>query len=243
MVSMKARLIPIFLLFILGCLSSEEPLAINAARQSLLADLCEQIMQEAYERAGHPFILTREYGFDTLQAANEGRVDGELYRIAGIEEAYTNLVPVPVSLIEMKAVIFTKGLTFPVAGPESLLPYRVGIMQGVVYMDRLTAGLVQEKVHRAPGEDQLLQLLDSGRVDAIISDQDTASLIIRQKALSGISPLAPPLAVFPIHHYLHKRHSALIPGLTAALTDMEEEGRLEELREEFRQGMAGFLSP
>lgn len=240
---MKARLIPIFLLFFLGPLSSEEPLSINAARQSRLANLCEKIMIEAYARIGRSFLLTQEYGFNTLQAAQEGRVDGELYRIAGIEEKYTNLVPVPVPLIEMRSAIFTKGLTFPVTGPESLRPYRVGILEGVVYMERLTAGLVQDKVHRVPGEDQLFQLLDSGRVDAIISDQDTAAMIIQEKALFSISSLSPPLTVFPIHHYLHKKHSALIPALTEALEVMEAEGRLEELRKEFRQDPAATSSP
>jgi hypothetical protein len=51
-----------------------------------------------------------------------------------------------------------------------------------------------------------------------------------------------PLALFPIHHYLHKKHSDLVPALTEALAAMEAEGRLEELREEFRQSRAASIT-
>lgn len=241
MVSMKSRLLLPFLIFFIVPLSGEPALVFNAARESQLATLCEKILNEAYARTGRSFILTREYGFDTLQTTQEGRVDGELYRIAGIEQQYDNLIPVPVALIELESIILTKGLVFPVAGPESLRPYRVGILQGVVYMENLTAGLPRENIHRVAGEVQLFQLLASGRVDAIIEDRDTANRIISEEGLVGITPLSPPLAVFPIHHYLHKKHSDFVPALTETLAAMEAEGRLEELRDEFRRGRAALL--
>lgn len=231
-----------FLILFIVPLSGEPVLVFNTARESQLASLCEKILDEAYARIDRGFTLTWEYGFDTLPAAQEGRVDGELYRIAGIEQQYDNLVPVPVPLIELKSVILTKGLVFPVTGPESLAPYKVGILQGVVYMEKLTAGLPRENIHRVSGELQLFQLLASGRVDAIIEDIDTANGIMSKADFPGISPLFPPLAVFPIHHYLHKKHNDLIPALTEALSAMEEEGRLEELRQEFRLSMAASLS-
>ena len=42
--------------------------------------------------------------------------------------------------------------------------------------------------------------------------------------------LSPPLATFPVFHYLHKKHAALVPRLTAVLQQMQKDKTIDALQ-------------
>ena len=101
-----------------------QPIVISAVEQGLgnpNTVLCERIMREAYRRIGRTMELKSFPGERSIQNANNGEVDGELFRRAGIEEAYPNLIRIPVVLGTGKWGVFTKeDKTFSVKGWQSL---------------------------------------------------------------------------------------------------------------------------
>ena len=50
--------------------------------------------------------------------------------------------------------------------------------------------------------------------------------------------LSPPLASFPVFHYLHKKHAALVPRLTEVLQQMQRDKTLEILQKSVRHSDA-----
>ena len=87
------------------------------------------ILTEAYQRLGiklevQPFPFGR-----SLLLANEGSVDGELYRIAGIQTEYKNLVMVDVPIAMAEVAVFTN---LPKLEPsfDNVRPYKLAYVRG-----------------------------------------------------------------------------------------------------------------
>ena len=52
--------------------------------------------------------------------------------------------------------------------------------------------------------------------------------------LNQIVMLIPPVQVDPLYHYLHKKHKALVPQITAILKKMRQEGKFQEIYKQFQ---------
>jgi len=52
--------------------------------------------------------------------------------------------------------------------------------------------------------------------------------------LNEIVMLTPPVQVDPLYHYLHKKHKALVPQITAVLREMKQEGKFQEIYKQFQ---------
>jgi hypothetical protein len=46
-----------------------------------------------------------------------------------------------------------------------------------------------------------------------------------------------PLVFIPGYHYLHKKHKDLVPGITSALQEMENEGLIRKMHEEYEAAL------
>jgi len=63
------------------------------------ATISEMVLREAYRRLGRTLVVHQLPGERSLVYANEGKMDGELYRKLGLDRDYPNLVIVPVPLL------------------------------------------------------------------------------------------------------------------------------------------------
>lgn len=79
-------------------------------------------MTEAYQQLGRTITVIEYPSARALDLANRGIVDGELGRAGLTQEKYGDLVKIPVPLLTLNMVAFTKSLHFEVNGWESLLP-------------------------------------------------------------------------------------------------------------------------
>jgi len=93
-------------------------------------------------------------------------------------------------------------------GYDDLKPYVVGIVKGIASTERSTRGL---KRFMANTPEQLFQMLDLGRVDAVISLDYMGLTDIKRLNLEGIRMLTPAFHSFDIYHFVHKKHKALVP--------------------------------
>lgn len=55
-------------------------------------------------------------------------------------------------------------------------------------------------------------------------------LQLKRLNLKSIVPLSPPLSKMLVYHYLHKKHSALVPKIDRVFKSMKEKGELADLR-------------
>lgn len=197
-------------------------------------DVAEQVLREAYHRLGYQLAVHRLPGERTLLYANEGRMDGELYRKLGMDRQYANLIIVPVPLLTYEIVVFTHGTDFALNGWDSLRPYTIGHVRGIKIVQENTAGMRTEPV---PTMTQAFQKMMVGRTDLVVGNRLSGMAVIRHLKLDEVRVLSPPLASFPVYHYLHKRHEALAAQLAAVLRQMRAEKAIEAIQQRVANGL------
>ncbi|MDT9000008.1 transporter substrate-binding domain-containing protein [Paucibacter sp. APW11] len=216
-------------------LAFDQARALPLMRISTLLDpdpattIATRVLREAYRRLGHDIEVLAMPGERSLLSANAGETDGELYRRAGIERHYVNLMMVPVALQNYEIVAFSKNRQIVVNGWESLRPYKVGFVKGIKIIEENTAGMQTETVATLQ---QAFTKLELGRSELILANRISGLASLRLHAVSGVHLLQPPLAVFPVYHYLHKRHQALLPRLSAVLRELEQERFIQRVQDE-----------
>jgi polar amino acid transport system substrate-binding protein len=197
--------------------------------------IAEQVMAEAYRRIGRVLVVHKLPGERTLVMANDGQMDGELYRKLGMEREYPNLIILPIALLTYEIVIFTRGTDFIVNGWESLRPFTIGYVRGIKIVRENTVGM---KVEAVPTMEQAFQKLTMGRTDVVVGNRSSGLAAVEALKLDDVRILLPPLAAFPVYHYLHKKHAAMVPVLLAALQAMKADKTIERLQKAAGRGAA-----
>lgn len=191
------------------------------------AVISELVLREAYRRLGRTLVVHQLPGERSLVYANEGKMDGELYRKLGLDRDYPNLVIVPVPLLTFELVIFSRGTSFVVNGWDSLRPYTMGFVRGNKIAQENTKGMKVEQVSTML---QAFEKLMVGRTDLVLGHRASGMAVVRSQKLEGITVLEPPLASFPVYHYVNKKHEALVPELTRVLKQMQADRTIERIQ-------------
>ena len=205
------------------------PLALSRISDEPLSAVAYDILKEAYRRLNLQISEANLPSERSLAYSNSGVTDGEVMRVAGIEEQYPNLLRVKVALLRAQMQVYTTGLSFPVEGWHSLLPYRICIRSGIRINMLNTIGMQREL---ANSEQQILNMLRAGRCDVAVLSQN-AWLVIDQLQKGPLRALQPPLTNDPLYHYVHRRHAALVPKLEAVLLEMQRDHSTERILQQF----------
>ena len=207
-----------------------EPLRFSAIGESVNTLISAEVVTEAYRRIGIDIKVEEYPAKRALLYSNEGRTDGELQRIGGIESEYPNLIPIPVPINKMEGMIHTKHLNFEVKGWESLKPYRIGIRRGIKYAEQGTRGM---NPIVANSDNELFDILNNDIVELVIIAWTNVLMMRAEGEGDGIRTLEPPIESLPLYHYVHKKHQHLVSRLTKTLQEMENEGFIQGVRARF----------
>ncbi|AHI33455.1 hypothetical protein AU15_21635 [Marinobacter salarius] len=137
-------------------------LVFSSMERTPITVLAESMLSRAYGEFGYDIRMTLMPSRRSLNMANSGRVDGELFRIAGIEKSFPNLVPVPYPLIQGRLMAVTMGSGITDWNPQHLSNAVVGVRRGIIVAERAARGL---KTIMVNDYDQMLDLLKAGRID------------------------------------------------------------------------------
>lgn len=195
----------------------------------------DRLMDEAGRRAGVRIRLVSLPAERALINANAGIEDGDLNRIAGLEQAYPNLVRVPEKNMDMRFVAFTRSAGLRCDGWTSLDGRAVGLIKGWKILEQnLPPGA---HVTFAKDAQQLFRLLEMRRVDWVLYAEHMGEAQARALGLDDLRAAGPPLAVQEMFVYLHAKHAALVPRLAGALKAIKNDGTYARLeRETLRTG-------
>jgi len=190
----------------------------------------DRLYQELFRRLGIPVEIQALPAERALQNANDGIDDGDVCRVAGLTDLYTNLVRTSEPVMAYQHVVFSRTRRFRVTGPASLEPYDVGIVTGLKIVEQNTTR------HRSrimlDDAEQLFRMLDQGRVEVAVLERTAGTYAVKKLGLAGIRILSPPLLAGDWYLYLHKRHAALIPLIDRELRAMKQDGTYERIRRE-----------
>ena len=191
----------------------------------------DRVGQEAFRRAGLRLRLVQLPPERGLRNANAGIEDGDLTRIAGIEKRYPELIRVPEKLIDWQFSAFTyrHDLSVP-AHWQSLLPYTIGVIRGWKIAEANLA--TAKKIVLVDDVDQLFRLLEKKRVDAVVYSREMGVWYRQQHDLRDVRLLEPALESREMFIYLHKKHTARVAPLAAALRSLKREGVYDRFYQE-----------
>ena len=183
----------------------------------------QALSEEAFRRAGVGLQLVSLPSERSLVAANQGEVDGEGLRVAGLEDSYGNLVRVPERYVAISFVAFARDRTISVAqGWDSLKPHRVAFIHGwKMFESNASAARTVNKVDKP---EQLFQMLEHGRIDLALYTLADGAAQVRKLGLQGVVALSPTLKDVDMYLYLHRKHAALVPKIASALREMKADG-------------------
>lgn len=190
-----------------------------------------RILNEAYRKLGLTLNVNYLPGERSIRSANNGELDGELYRKIGLEKEYPNLIIVPVPLLTYEVVIFTRGTQFIVNGWESLRPYTVGYVKGIKIVEQNISGLKTESTATMR---QAFLKMSLGRSDVVVANHSSGLAVLKEMKMTGVTVMNPPLVSLPMFHYLHKKHEALVPKLHAILLQMQKDKTIENIQKAVR---------
>jgi len=221
-----------FLIFFPVSVSADE-YTFSAIKNASFIGYAREVLTEAYGRLGHTVKILELPAARSVFISNEGAgVDGELFRVSGIETKFPNLVPIPVTLSFSDWVVVSKSNTIKVEGWHSIKPYVVGTRLGVITTDKGTLGMEPTKVNT---NKQLLKMLLSDRVDLIVLSKNNALKHTKGIEHKTLHILQPPIHRVPVYHFIHKKHAALIPKITSILQAMQQQGFISSAYSRYQQ--------
>ncbi len=207
-----------------GVVLKQKTYIFHSAWQSPIKEKVNIRIQEAFHRLNlNAKLLINPSSQRALLLANEDG-DGDAGRVPNLKsiapQNTANLIKVPEPILTMNLSVFTKNLDFPVDGWDSLEKYHNGARIGAKILEKNIPG----KRTFLPTTVQLVQMLDSGRIDTLVEWSPIAEHTIANLNITSIKKLSPPIKTQAFHLYLNKKHQALVPQLNEVLRQMKKDG-------------------
>ena len=180
-----------------------------------------EFMTKVYAELGHQLTIEEYPQGRALIESNAGHVDGELFRVAGINNEYKNLIqiPDPISFSRIFAYV-NKDSNLSPNNWADLKGLRVGYVMGVKVVEAKLKGTMAVTVNRP---EQLFYMLKNNRLDVAIY------VATRAKILEGVIPIETPLLKVPVYHYIHNKNKQLVAPLQGVIQRLTEQGELARI--------------
>lgn len=189
-----------------------------------------RLLEVAYQRLGLEMRTLVAPSRRALMMADNGKLDGDLFRIESVAAEYPNLTQVDYPLLEgglFAVVRDPNAQTMPEPGDQ---PLKVAVRRGVIIAEQTAEALGMEPVHTESYE-QIKMLLERGRVQlALISDIEGLSPLASD-SWNQFAVLPEPVIHFQLYHYVNRRHGNLARQLARVLEELELEGVKDDIRE------------
>lgn len=190
----------------------------------------QRILNAAYRKLGIQANFVALPATRGKSMWDAGKMDAVAVKV--IDNGLQDAVKVNVPIVVEEAVVFSTEKDFTVAGFDSLKPYVVGYVHGIIYLDDRLKDIPQKET--APNLESLFRKLEAGRTDVAV-DSRFAFCLVRKLGLNHIRILEPSLEKRLGYHFLHARHRQLVPALENVLRDMERDGSIKKMQDEAAQ--------
>lgn len=206
---------------------------VNTGFKEPVATILQRVTEELFKRMELPLQFQRLPAERSLQRVNEGIDDMECCRkdLAATEH-YPNLMAVPESVYQVRITAFTANPSVRITNWEELKPYTVGVVRGYKHPTAKLTQLQHDKIVTVDKPSSLIHMLNKGRVDVAVLHHEDGMELIQRFQYHEIVAQRPPLAQFPIHLMIHKKHQAMLERLSATILQMKIDGTIDSLAEQ-----------
>lgn len=216
--------------------ANAEELVLSGSEGHPMTQYSARVLSLAYELIGldmSPVVLPPAR---SLIMANNGNVDGELFRSYRIEENYRKLIRVPVVLGYGEIVVMTQKKYMVVENWSDLEKYSIASLIGVPIIEEKTRG---SNIYFLSGADNLILQVLTGHTEAVVAPKSVLLAGLDSLVANGIHKKLPiddlyfldsPLERNAYYHYLNEKNIDLLEGITKALVHLEEDGILRAIK-------------
>jgi len=216
------------------CTLLSSPIQINAesytfsgGKNNFAHAIAAEVLIKAYKKVNidiTPIFLTLQ---ESLERSNSGELDGELARISAITKFSPNLNKVPVSIISVNAVAFSKNKSLFINNWSELKGHKITIVKGAKFIEIETKDMDRNFVTTL---EEALQLLDSNQTEIIVIPKLASINLIYQNKYHDVKAISNSLKIRKLYHFVHKKNTHLIPIITPVLQEMKKSGEVDFIR-------------
>lgn len=208
------------------------PIVLGTTNESTspLYQKAKNILTPAFSALGFDLIIKTLPNKRSLLWANNGQIDGILFRISTLDlTEFNHLEQVSEPLFLIDQSVFSKK-NILVNGWESMKDYVVAYERGTKFIekneDKFKGIILVDSFAQAIG------LILNGRADMTITSLETGNKLLSENNEFShvIQAQSPPLATILLHVYLNKvNHPQLAIKLQEVLSQMKQDGLFEQL--------------
>ncbi len=198
--------------------------------------VASQLLEVIYRKAGHEVSFVNLPSKRSLTESSKGRLDGEVNRIHLVGELFPTLkrIPTEFNFAIASAFAIDSAIELKEGDWESLRGYNVGYQIGALYAEKGLHGF--PNIVGLRDNDQLFQMLESGRVDVVVAVAFDGRVLAKKMNLSKIQKIQPVvLHRMGKYHYLHESKAHVIRSLDKVIIEMTATGELARLRSGFME--------
>jgi len=222
------------LLGLLTCLScaaaaaADKKLVLSGFEAPGLTPVARSYLEKAYKELGMTVDVVLTEPSRALVNSTGGVTDGEVVRIGVVGDRYPTLVRVDVPLLSVATFGYTNRPEARHMSQQDLKSLRAGHVRGAVFGEIAARGFAE--IWSADEPEQLFKMMQQGRLDLVFVRETRAKEMVRRFGLTDVYPVPSSRKDYPFFHYLHKRHSGLVPRVEKALRKVlsEEERTSDE---------------
>lgn len=217
------KLLFIFFIFLLTLHAKTYVISggINNSSQTIAS----KILKIAYTRAGLKINFKFMQLEKSLFSSNTALTDGEISRIKNINKIYKNLLIIPVPLVTVQAITFSKNSSLYIDKWSDLKAYNVTIVSGTKFIEQAT------KEHNittnlVPKFKDAFKKLTTDNTEAIVVPKLVGLKYIYLTNSKQIHMVSKPLKTMKLYHFVNTKNKDLVPILTPILQRMKDSGEV-----------------
>lgn len=181
------------------------------------------IVQEAAERIGEEINFQYYPTKRSLKLANEGVIDGEIFRHSIIEPLYPSLVRVNEAIGEFEYWVWVAEDTSCMENLDSLKQLKPVGIKGLKFYETLVYPNSEVGYEEVNHIEQVLKMLEIGRADYTVHSRVFMDKYRNNNELSLKTCLDKPLFSLPFYLYLHESKGYLVKELEDSLKEVKQE--------------------
>ncbi len=188
-----------------------------------------RLTRDIFSRLGIDTEFVRVAAERALLNVEQGIDDGNLVRIAGLDERYPNMLPVGEAMIQYDFVAITRHPDANIEEWDDLAEHDVAIITGwKVVEDNVRRYRSLTKVRDGAA---LFDLLQASRVHTAVYERHQALSLMQDIGCHAARIVDPPLTSRSMYMYLNRRHAALVPQVERVLRELKADGSYQALHQ------------
>ena len=226
------------LIVLIGALASgtliADPVKITAIANAINNSINTEIMAEVYRRADVEIDVMPVPSKRGMALVKARQADGEISWVEryGNKRAYLHRLNPAINQLDTIGFVKTDS-AIRVLTSDAMSELRVGVVRGIAHAK--AAASPAQRVIEVDTIEQLVNMLDLGRIDLAIHSLNSFEIQMKNSGLSSIHAIQEPLGSQSVHHYLRVENIELIQKVEAVLAQMKASGELDSLASQVRE--------